>query len=732
MKRISLILLLICNLGINIYGATIKGLVKVENHNDYGVFVYVENHVNYDITDQRGNFKIDGLELNKEYTLVFQKGDLPDYKKKVVLTKDVSKLQIIIPDSKKHIKKAVTGMVRSKLKTDIFIELNNASYGIIVKPNRTFSTDLSVGKYKAKIHQVGAYTRNISFEVKEQGINDLGVFDVDAIDYNSVTLRFDVKPIDGVIMLYKDDYLQYSKRLKDGNKIVTIDNLKSGSYNLVIKQFGKTDYEEKIEIKGNIVKNIKTKKLSRYDNLYLELYPKNIKANVKLLENGNIIKEVNGKTALAILESLDYRKKYDLMVTAKGYRGTILKRVKAGDRLSVNLVRDITGTLISGYVYPFNSGATIMLLDKDKIIGRGKTDKFGYYEINVDQLVSGRKRLRVKADGFNAQTIIKTFNKGVKNVQKNIVLTPKINRLSGKVVANSGKRLKNVLVIIEELSIWQYTNDKGEYYFKNIPSGNYHLIYKKIGYKASRQKTRITKDEQKYNLTNLKPIGKIIFRSNVVPYRISINGRSATINKKLYEFVSGMGRYKISGTKKGYISVRKTISLTEPGEIRDFNFEYINVTEQNRYVNDKIALINEHIKNLKIVEAEEELYKLSSSKYLKSYESDYIAVRKKLKKAKRELFEIDRNIKKEIEKVRINIDSVEDEDNGYLEKQRKLQDVYKQSIDYLEKIVLYRPYTTYRTDIHNLQGDIYIKMGMINSSKNAYEEAKKYRNRRTN
>jgi tetratricopeptide (TPR) repeat protein len=176
--------------------------------------------------------------------------------------------------------------------------------------------------------------------------------------------------------------------------------------------------------------------------------------------------------------------------------------------------------------------------------------------------------------------------------------------------------------------------------------------------------------------------------------------------------------------------VNTRIKLTEAGEIRDIFFNFVDREKQNKLVEEKISVIEEHIKNLQIAEAEIELYELAEMPTLKVYESEYLDIKNKLKDAKSILFDIDRNIKFEIEKVNHNISTMEEEKIGYLEKQRNLQKVYKQSIDYLEKIVLYHPYTTFRYDIHKLQGDIYVKMGMINSSKNAYEEADKYINRR--
>jgi hypothetical protein len=117
-------------------------------------------------------------------------------------------------------------------------------------------------------------------------------------------------------------------------------------------------------------------------------------------------------------------------------------------------------------------------------------------------------------------------------------------------------------------------------------------------------------------------------------------------------------------------------------------------------------------------------------KSLKSYEKDYLEIKGKLKSAKLRLFDIDRSIKFEIEKVKENIKKSEASKVGYVEKNKNLTKLYKESVDYLEKIILSHPYTTYRYDVNILQSDIYAKLGMPNSAKNAMEEAKKYEGRR--
>ncbi len=496
-----------------------------------------------------------------------------------------------------------------------------------------------------------------------------------------------------------------------------------------IKAYGKREFKRKVEIKGNSIVDVKLNDLSKFDNLFVNLNPKDANVTVKLLYDGDVVKEIEGKE-LVILEGLDYTKFYDVVVTSDKYKEAIVQRVTAGDNLDVNLVRDIEGSIIKGYIYPFNSNAQVMLLEKGRILASAETDENGYYELEVDELKSGRKILRVKAEGFEEERINKTFDKKEEIINDNIALTPILNKLNGKVVFNGSSELSNVLVIIEELSIWQFTNENGEYYFKNIPEGTYNVIFKKLGYESKREKLVVKKENEKTNITNMKSVGKLIFRSNLAGYKLSLNGKGYNINQKVFEQVVNMGTLEISASKEGYLPISTKIKLTEAGEIRDIIFDFVNREEQNKLVEEKIAKIEEHIKNLEIADAEAELFQLAEMKTLKAYEVEYLEIKDKLKDAKKILFDIDRNIKFEIEKVKQNIFSAEGEKVGYLEKQRKLQNVYKQSIDYLEKMILYHPYTTFRYDIHMLQGDVYNKMGMINSSKNAYEEAEKYVNRR--
>lgn len=730
MKRISSIIFILFIFNLSLVAAEIKGIIKVENHDDFGVFIYVENELKYDISDQQGNFSIDGLDRGKEYVLVFQKGELPDYKKTVKVEDETTEVIIEMLDVRRDIRYPIRGQINSKLQNDIFVDLNDESYGIIVKPNQKFNTNLLEGGYKATLIQEGAYKKNVEFLVEKGKTNDMGTHSMEAIDYNTLTLRFDERLKDGVILLYKDDYLVHSERIKSGTQNLIIEPLKSGLYTLKVKAYGKKDYISNVEVVRNSVRDIKLQQLSKFDTIYVNIEPKDVAATVKIYHDGNIIEEMAEVKDLAIFESLDYNKQYDIVVSASKYKNYSIKRAQVGDKLEANLARDVKGSLITGYIYPFNSNATVMLLDQNKILAKAKMDETGYYELETVKAVSGRKIIRVKADGFEENTVIQTIEKGTKASNFNLELIPKISRVSGKVTLNSKYTSPNVLVYIEELAIWQYTNEKGEYYFKNIPNGKYSLIFKKLGYQSIMEKITVKQGENVTKNSNLVPMGKMVFRSNLENYTLKLNGRKEDIKTKLHEKIEGLGLKTIVAEKPGYLTVRTQIKLTEAGEIRDINIEFISIEKQNKLVRDKIDVIRDLIANLEIAEAERVLYDLSKVKQLKSYEQEYRSIKNDLKKAKATLFGIDRGIKLEIEKIKSNMFAAEDTDVGYLEKQRYLRKVYQQSIDRLEKVVLVHPYTTYRTDILNLQGDIFTKLGMINNSKSSYQEAKKYINRR--
>lgn len=774
MKKLSiLVFLLLINL--SILGATVIGTVKVEESDSLGVFVYVEGQNKYDISDSKGKFNISGLQLGQEYTLVFQKGSLQDYKKTFKVTSENTNVNIVIPaeksvaeikkteevkdktskvtvTSKNSVKKIennnstikttgisdnkavkvskvnLTGKVNSILSSDIFLQLSNQSYGIVVKPNGEFKLSLFPGKYIGTFIQEGAFTKKISFSVGKNG-TDAGIITMEAIDYNNLTLNLPEKLSNGIVQIYKDGFLEYSSKIDQNSKNVIIKGLKKGNYDLVVKAFGKEDFNSLVNVSGNSSVEVKFNDLAKENKIFVNIFPKDIETELNIYDGNQLIKSITAKD-IAIIEGLDSKKIYGIETTNSKYKKIELKKVLVGDTVNINLVREVKGTMISGYVSPFNSGAKVMVLDKGQILAETTTNENGFYEIEFTEKIVGEKTIRVSAEDFSSELWTEKFD-GTKSVyEKNVMLSPYTTKISGNVSFDKGDSLSNVLVLIEKLGIWQFTNSKGEYYFNNLPEDEYEITLKKLGYTTKIEKIKATKDETSNRNVVLNSIGKLVFRSNVEEYKINLNEKEINVNSKLYESVQGMGVINVTAIKQGYLPITVKIKLTEAGEIRDIIFDFINIEEQNKLVKLKIAKINSDIKDLKIIEAEETLNELSNLKSLKSYEKEYLDIKGKLKSAKLRLFDIDRSIKFEIEKVKENIKKSEASKVGYVEKNKNLTKLYKESVDYLEKIILSHPYTTYRYDVNVLQSDIFAKLGMPNSAKNAMEEAKKYEGRR--
>lgn len=778
MKNLSFIVFVLL-INLSILGANINGTVKVEDNDSLGVFIYVEGQNKYDISDSKGRFNISGLQIGQEYTLVLQKGLLQDYKKTVKVTSENTIASIIIPSEKSTNKEKVIeknsesikdttsktsatvkeniknvgnvsstekktetseikaikiskvnliGKVNSVLSGDIFLQLSGQSYGIIVKSNGSFKLNLNPGKYTATFIQEGAFTKKVTFNVGKNG-TDAGTIVMEAIDFNNLTLNLPEKLENGVVQLYKDGFLEYSSKVDKNSNNILIKGLKKGKYDLVVKAFGKEDFNSEVNIMGNSNVDIKFNDLVKENKIFVNVFPKDAETELRIFDGNQMIKSMLVKD-IAVIEGLDSKKTYNVETFDSKYKKNEIKRVSTGDNINLNLVREIKGTVISGYVSPFNSGAKIMVLDKGQILAETTTDETGYYELEFSEKISGEKNIRVSAEDFKDEIFVKNFETGKAVYEKNIMLLPYTTKISGNVSFDKGNSLSNVLVLIEELGIWQFTNSKGEYYFTNLPESEYEITFKKLGYTTKIEKVKATKDEMSKRDVVLNSIGKLVFRSNIEEYKINLNGKELNINSKLYESIQGMGIITVTGTKSGYLPITTKIKLTEAGEIRDIIFDFINIEEQNKMVKSKITKINSDIKELKIGEAEESLNELGKMKSLKSYEKDYLEIKGKLKSAKLRLFDIDRSIKFEIEKVKENIKKSEASKVGYVEKNKNLTKLYKESVDYLEKIILSHPYTTYRYDVNILQSDIYAKLGMPNSAKNAMEEAKKYEGRR--
>lgn len=761
MKKLLLIIFFL--LGLQIFGASISGTVTVENGSSLGVFVYIEGQNKYDITDSKGKFKIDNLSQGQEYTIVFQKGNYKDYKKKYKLVVENFDIKITIPDEKKIenkveiVKKSTTtkkittkkddtatkqtqkkdvvskisvkGRINSVINNDVFLELDEEKFGVIIEPNKDFIIQIEPGKYKGRIIQEGSFTKELEINVSKTSTN-IGTINLEPIDYNTLIIRT-YEPIEnGTVQLYRDGFLEYSSKLSPESQEMLIKGIKKGEYTLVIKAFGKKTFEQKISLKGEVVVNVDFEKIITENKVIVEIEPNDLNVNLKLYLDQELKKESNGNGQI-LIEGLENDKIYSLILTSPKHKTIKVSRVIAGDKVKVDMLREINGTLISGYISPFNSKAEVLLLKDNVIIGSTKTNVNGYYEIETSEKLLGEVTLRVVADGFEDELLQDNFNDSKVSYEKNITLTPYTTNLGGKVTfGEESQGLQGVYVLIKDLGIWQLTNGDGEFYFNSIPEGDYEVTFEKNGFITGKMNISTAKDEFKNSNIKMESIGKIIFRSNQNDYTIDVNGKIINVGSRIYELIQGTGIINIKAYKKGYLPLITKLNLTEAGEIRDVILDFVDESYQNQIVEEKISKIKNYIKDLKIVEAENVLVELREIKNIKVYEAEYKDIEGRLRSAKMRLFSIDRSIKFEIEKVKLNIEKAENSKDGYLEKNKELSKIYKESIEYLEKIIESHPYTTYRYDINMIESEIYEKLGMPNSAKKSIAEAKKYEGRR--
>ncbi|MBN1467961.1 MAG: carboxypeptidase-like regulatory domain-containing protein [Fusobacteriaceae bacterium] len=761
MKKLLLIIFFL--LGLQVFSASISGTVTVENGSSLGVFVYVEGQNKYDITDSKGKFKIDNLSQGQEYTIVFQKGNYKDYKKKYKLIVENFDIKITIPDEKKSenkveiVKKStstkkittkkddtvtkqtkkkdavskisVKGKINSVINNDVFLELDEENFGVIIEPNKDFIIQIEPGKYKGKIIQEGSFIKEVEINVSKTSTN-IGTINLEPIDYNTLIIRTYESVENGTVQLYRDGFLEYSSKIPSESQEMLIKGIKKGEYTLVLKAFGKKTFEQKISLKGEVVVDVDFEKIITENKVVIEIEPNDLNVNLKLYLDQELKKESNGNGQI-LIEGLENDKIYSLILSSPKHKTIKISRVIAGDKVKVDMLREIKGTLISGFVSPFNSKAEVLLLKDNVIIGTTRTNTNGYYEIETDEKLLGEVTLRVVADGFEDELLQDSFNDSKVSYEKNITLTPYTTNLGGKVTfGDENQGLQGVYVLIKDLGIWQLTNGDGEFYFNSIPEGDYEVTFEKNGFITGKMNISTVKDEFKNSNIKMESIGKIIFRSNQNDYTIDVNGKIMNVGSRIYELIQGTGIINIKAYKKGYLPLVTKLNLTEAGEIRDVILDFVDETYQNKIVEDKISKIKNYIKDLKIVEAENVLVELREIKNIKAYEADYKDIEGRLRSAKMRLFSIDRSIKFEIEKVKLNIEKAESSKDGYLEKNKELNKIYKESIEYLEKIIESHPYTTYRYDINMIESEIYVKLGMPNSSKKSIAEAKKYEGRR--
>lgn len=727
-KMILFFIYILCN--IFIMSAELVGTVRVENIESFGVFVYIEETNQYDITDELGNFKITDLNQGKEYTFVFQKENMGDIKKNVKIDKEIQYESFFLKKEQEKKKYKMQLLLSTPINKEGYLKIKKFPYGILLQPNKYTISELEVGKYEGEIIQEGAFSKNINFEIKEIDINNIGIISLKAKEGNSLRLIFQDEIDDGYFFLYKDDELKHIERFNNKRKNYTIKNLEQGDYTLQVKAYGKKDYEKNIKIKGQEKIDIKLSKLSETNVLYLNLYPEDMQVDIKLFdENGILIKEEKNKKGLCTFSNLDWEKKYNILIKSKGYKDLEMKGLKVGEKIDAALAKDIKGVRITGTIYPFNSLAEVMILDNEKILAKTICDENGNYEIDADEnIIDGRKILKIRAKNFKEYKEYRTVYKGqeIKNV--NIEIEPLKTSLYGRVTLKDNiYDFENVVVIIEELGMWQYANKNGRYYFADIPWGVYNISYKKLGYKEQKLKSFISDKEIKEINVELIPQSYLFVKSNVSDYEININGKKENVNKKSYEKILSPGTYKINFLKKDYINIEENVILYEAGEIREINLIMKKMSEYKNEMEEKIKELKILIDKGEIKEAEFKIKIILQDKNSYIFKNEIDALILQIKNIKDNLFDVDRYVREKLTFLKKEIENIEKEDLSYGKKRKKLDNKYKESIEYLEKVLKEKKYTQLKYEVYNFIGDIYIKMGMENSAKENYEKAKKYK-----
>jgi tetratricopeptide (TPR) repeat protein len=85
-------------------------------------------------------------------------------------------------------------------------------------------------------------------------------------------------------------------------------------------------------------------------------------------------------------------------------------------------------------------------------------------------------------------------------------------------------------------------------------------------------------------------------------------------------------------------------------------------------------------------------------------------------------------MRSEIERIKKSFDEIEAKDISVFQRRKLLDEKYREAVDYIEKLLIKFPYTTLKTEVYNLQGEIYKRMGMLNSAEKSFDNAKKYKN----
>lgn len=745
MKKIVFLFFLI---QISIFSATIVGKVSVYTGENYGVFIFVDNGSKYDVSDSNGEFELSGLDKGKEYTIVFQKENFPEIRKRVKISSEKEYVNVQIKkdgitgtaniysnedkkrkkekkriESKKE-KNYVIGKVIGKEGKNIFVKLQKNSQGIVIKNGGQFTIETGLGKNILEFYVDGEKKREIRYNAVK-GKNNLGDIKIEINDNILLSLYFG-KEIDGVAYLYKDGVIRYSQRVEKAEKAIFKD-IEKGNYEVKVVSYGNSEYSDKVDIEKSMDIKTEVNTAEEKGNLYIYLSPDDVPMNIEILKDGSAIKKIIGVQGLYIAEGLDSDGVYNIKVSASKYISQEARAIKSGEKTNVVLERDIKGAIVSGIVYPFSADAEVMLLDEDKILARTKTNEDGYYELETDTIKSGRKTIRVNALGYKEVKEIRTINENKETKNVNIALTPLSANFFGTVNSGDKNLQSGVIVSIDDLNLWQLTDINGKFYFSNIPSGKYNITFRKAGYKEIKKEIELNKNSAKEINIDLIPVGKVVINANKDGYTLNINGNDIFVKEYMFVSEVPIGKTKITASKDGYLNEIREIEALEPGQIVDITFQFRNQKEYKEYLEGKLREIRELTDGLYLFQAEQKINQFKSLEGNEAYSFEIETLLKRIKDAKGNLFDSDREVLNVLEKIKKDVELTEKENISYGEKRKKLGEKYRETLDLLEKIVSEKKYTSYKYEIYTMKSELYEKMGMPSSAKEAKETAIKYR-----
>lgn len=763
MKKIAFLYFFISAL---IFSATVSGNVKVYTGENYGVFVYVKGADGYDVTDAAGDFKISGLQKGKEYKLIFQKDNFPDVVKTIKILENEENVSVMFKknsavigessskssvktgsskkkkskegNSEKTVKKyseesyksvntrEISGKSITSSSEPVFIKVKGKNYGTVIQPNSEFKFESSKDDIVVQIYQPGMKKREIIIGSGEKNVS-MGEIKLEKERENSFDYKvsFNTK-IEGVASLYKDAMEKYSVKIENSDT-VTFKNVEPGNYIFKVISYGNDDYKTVLSLESGRSEKIELRPSAADKRIYVSLYPDNKEMSVKIYKNEDLIKSAENVKGLFIAENMEDGVEYKITAESNKYMLQEARAVKAGEKINIVLERDIKGAVVSGTIYPFGTDAEVMLLDGEKIIASGRTDENGNYELEAENIKSGRTIIRVRAEGFREAREIRTINAGKENSNINIALTPFAADIFGKVSINGQNDSSGVYVSIDELNVWQLTDAEGKFYFGDIKDGKYKISFRKYGYREIKKELVFTKNSVKEINTEMQPVGKIVINSNVDGYKININGTEESVEKKVYISEQNIGTVNITAMKDGYLNEKAKVEIKEAGEIKEVNITFRNSEEYKKYLEAKIVEIEELVDGMYVVQAEKKMDEFKLLEGADAYKADTDRLSRKLNQAKGNLFDDDRRILAEISRNRKEIEVLEKENVSYGEKRRKLSEKYRETLDFLEKILNENKYTTYKYEIYMFKSEIYEKSGMINSAKESKMIAMKYK-----